>query len=446
MPTLCFDPIGGASGDMILGALFDLGADVAAVDAALRSTGLDGFAIDFERRQDANQIVCGFCDVRDLSAHHHGHDASREHDGSPGERGHRHPHPHTDSDTGHDASTGNDGPPGKRGHRHHHRSLGEILAMIEGGEFADRAKERAVAVFTRLAEAEGAVHGIPPENVHFHEVGAVDSIVDIVGACVALELLQVDTILCSQLKVGHGTVKCAHGVLPVPAPATCKLIEGHAVKRLDVPCELTTPTGAALLTTLSSGSWNDLPLNIIKIGAGHGTRVHQNVPNMIRAMLCEQEIGSQVLTMLEADIDDDTPERLAYVADRLRCNGALDVTLLPVQMKKGRPGQRVNVLVEKASEQTAVRLLLDESSTIGVRSHAVRRYALPRRAGVVSTPWGEVKVKIIDRPWGAEAVPEFEDCRRLAETTAVPLRRIMIAAGSTSSVVSGPGQESTRVQ
>ena len=388
MSILCFDPVGGAAGDMILASLFDLGASVDHVDAAIRSMGLETFSIDFTRRQDARHIVCGFCEVSD---HHHHHD-------------------HDD------------------GHHHHGRHLEEILAMIGRGDFPQRAKDRATSVFKRLAEAEGAVHGMPPEKVHFHEVGAVDSIVDIVGCCVAMELLDVSTVFCSELKIGQGTVTCAHGVLPVPAPATSKLIEGTSVRRLAVDAELTTPTGAALLATLSQGPWNNIPLALGKIGVGHGRREHAQVPNIIRAYLCDDHVSHQLLTILEADIDDDTPERLAYVSEIALKAGALDVTTLPVRMKKGRDGCRINVLTDMSHAESLSRLLLDESGTLGVRSHPVDRVALPRQEGTVGTPWGPVKVKVVSRPSGTERVPEFEDCRRLAERAGVPLRKIMLAA------------------
>ncbi|MDT8391965.1 MAG: nickel pincer cofactor biosynthesis protein LarC [Lentisphaeria bacterium] len=394
MSMLCFDPVGGAAGDMILASLFDLGAPVKAVDAAIRSMGLEAFTIDFQRRQDANHIVCGFCEVSELHHHHHAHDDDHARD------------------------------------HHHGRHLAEILAMIAKGDFSQRAKDRAARVFRRLADAEGAVHGMPPEKVHFHEVGAVDSIVDIVGCCVAMDLLDVNTVLCSELKIGQGTVTCAHGVLPVPAPATSKLIEGFPIRRLAVDAELTTPTGAALLTTLSQGNWTNLPLTLGKIGIGHGCREHQHVPNVIRAYLCDDQITHQLLTILEADIDDDTPERLAYVSEKLAAAGALDVTTMPVRMKKGRDGCRINVLATCLEADSLARVLLDESGTIGVRFHTINRVVLPREAGTVDTPWGRVKVKVVIRPSGVEKVPEFEDCRRLAEETRVPLRKIMLAAAA----------------
>ncbi len=419
MAMVCFDPVGGAAGDMILAALFDAGADPAAVAAALRTTGLDDFEIDFQRRPDANGIVCGFCEVRTPHAptatvtasqpsadpHDHDHDHDHEHD-----HGHAHDHGH--------------------GHGHQGRRLGEILALIDAGQFAGRVKQRATAIFRRLAAAEAAVHGIAPEEVHFHEVGAVDAFVDIVGSCLALEQLDADQIHCSELKIGQGTVRCAHGVLPVPAPATAKLIEGFAVRRLALDCELTTPTGAAILTTLSAGPWHNLPLTVGRVGVGHGRREHAGVPNVIRAFVGTATAAGELVEMLETDIDDDTGERLGVLAERLRAAGALDVTLAPIYMKKQRPGSRVGVLCQAGRTAALVRLLLDESSTIGVRVQPLRRFTLPRQASRLTTPWGEVEAKRIERPSGVEIAPELESCRRLAEQTGVPLRRIMAAASA----------------
>lgn len=391
MPTVCFDPIGGAAGDMILASLLDLGADVREVDRRLRSTGLTGFDLAFERRRDSQHIQGGFCRVS-VAEEDHGHD-------------HRHDHGHG-------------------------RHLPDILAMIEAGDLAERAQSRARTIFERLAFAESAVHGISPEEVHFHEVGAVDSIVDIVGTCIALELLDVESVFCGPFKIGSGTVTCAHGVLPVPAPATAKLLEGWPFERLPVDGECTTPTGAAILTALSEGPWEGVPLRMTRGGAGQGSRQHPGVPNVIRAYLCEAPPNSEALEVLQTDIDDDTPERIADLAERLRNAGARDVVLLPTIMKKGRAGTRLEVLVERHLSPELVDVLLRESSTIGVRAHSVRRCALSRTPVSVETPWGLVQAKCVERPDGPETVPEYESCRALAESAGVSLRRVMQAAGA----------------
>jgi len=395
MPTICFDPISGASGNMILGALFDLGADVDAVDRAVRSSGLHGFELTFAREPDSNGIMTGYCAV----------------------------HVHHDDD--HDHGDGNK-------HHHHHRHLGHILEMIDRAEVADRAKDRARRIFERLGDAEAAVHGIPVEEVHFHEVGAVDSIVDIFGTCVALELLDIEHVYCSAIKVGKGTLRCAHGVLPVPAPATAKLIEGFPVRRLDIQSELTTPTGAAILTTLSEGDWAGIEMRMLRCGVGRGTRKLEQIPNVIRAFLCDVPPATQFVEVIETDIDDDTPERLALVADLLLGGGALDVTSSSVAMKKGRVGTRLSILARAGDSARLADLVFRHSSTIGVRVMPARRYVLPREAGEVQTPWGAVRVKRIVRPDGVDAVPEFESCRQVAEAAGVPIRRVMLAASGRS--------------
>ncbi len=311
----------------------------------------------------------------------------------------------------------------------HGRRLPEILALLEAGELSDRSRDRARRIFQRLAEAEGAVHGIAPNEVHFHEVGAVDSIVDIFGVCIALDLLDVEAVYSSPCKTGRGTVQCAHGLLPVPAPATVKLLEGHPMVRLPIDAELTTPTGAAILTTLSRGSWDMLPVRMLRCGAGHGRRELAQVPNVIRAYLCQRDPETDVLHILQADLDDDTPERIAHVADHLRGLGARDVLLLPVTMKKGRIGTRLEALFDGERLPAGADALLRESGTIGARSFPVRRYILEREAVQLNTPWGTVDGKQVQRPDGPETIPEYESCRQLAETSGVSLRRIMLSAG-----------------
>ncbi len=392
MHTICFDPFTGASGDMILAALFDLGADPTETARQIRSGGLTGFEIHFERRTAPNGLVCGYCEVGVHEAHSHGHS-------------------HAD--------------PG-------HRGLCEILAMIEASAAHVRAKSRASEVFRRLGEAEAAVHGVPVEDIHFHEVGAVDSVVDVFGACIALELLEIDRVLCSDFKTGHGTVRCAHGVLPVPAPATARLLAGALVTKLDIPSELTTPTGAAILTTLSEGDWTGIPLRLLRSGVGHGRKEFETRPNILRAHLCQAAGGGVVkgerITLMECEIDDQTPEVTAHTAARLMERGALDVSLTPVLMKKGRPGTRLTILAPPETVPALTRSLLSESSTIGVRMWDVSRQVLPRSRTTVSTPWGEVACKRVGRPTGVELVPEYESCREIAEAAGVPLRAVMDAA------------------
>ncbi len=454
MPTLCFDPVGGAAGDMILAALLDLGADPDEVVRQIRSTGMHEFDLQFERRQDDRKITAGFCDVRvhgEQHEHEHGeshatehsHEHEHEHGGAHGhgeERGEEHGHGHGH---GHGHEHGREAAHShehthehehehEHGHEHEHvhgRRLPEILALLETGDLSERSRDRARRIFQRLAEAEAAVHGIAPNEVHFHEVGAVDSIVDIFGVCIALDLLDVDAVYSTPCKTGRGTVQCAHGLLPLPAPATVKLLEGHRMVRLPVDAELTTPTGAAILTTLSQGSWEMLPIRMLRCGTGHGRRELAEVPNVIRAYLCQTDPDTEILNILQADLDDDTPERIAHVAEQLRRLGARDVLLLPVTMKKGRIGTRLEALFDGERLPGGADALLRESGTIGARAFPVRRYILERSAVRLQTPWGTVDGKQVQRPDGPETIPEYESCRQLAETTGVSLRRIMLAAG-----------------
>lgn len=393
MPNLCFDPVAGASGNMILGALFDLGASVAEVDRLLRTTGVTEFRLAFEQSRDAQGILSGYCEVK---LHEHKHE-------------HKHEHEH--------------------GHGHAHgRRLPEILDLIQAADVPRRAADRAAAVFRRLADAEAAVHGIAPGEVHFHEVGAVDAFVDIVGTCIALELLNVDHIFCSDLKIGHGTVRCAHGILPLPAPATAKLIQGFRITRLDAPVELTTPTGAALLTTLSHGDWTGMSLPLRRVGTGRGTRTLPNLPNVIRAYLVDQPPGGDWVELVETDVDDDTPENLADLATRLLAAGARDVTMAHLLMKKGRPGVRLTIIAPHGRGQEFAQAVLTHATTIGVRIHPCRRVCLPRCPITVSTPWGELAAKRITRPDGStEVQPEYEASRALAEKAGIPLRHVLRA-------------------
>lgn len=303
--------------------------------------------------------------------------------------------------------------------------------MIDRSEASPRAKERATAIFRRLGAAEAAVHGVDIEEVHFHEVGAVDSIVDIFGICIALDQLGIDQVYCSDFKVGCGTIRCAHGVIPVPAPATVKLLEGFPVERLDIRSELTTPTGAAVLTTLTVGDWRGLPMQVLKTGAGHGRREFTERPNMIRAFLVELAgtgLVQDAVAVLESDLDDESPEILGALLDALLAAGALDASYQAVQMKKNRPGTHLSVLCPPDRTAALAELILTQTSTIGVRTTTARRYTLPRSQQTVTTPWGPVLCKRVERPDGPDLIPEYEACRAVAASAGVPLRRVMAAA------------------
>jgi uncharacterized protein (TIGR00299 family) protein len=310
--------------------------------------------------------------------------------------------------------------------------LSEILALIGRLEAPERARERAARIFQRLGEAEAAVHGVPVDQVHFHEVGAVDSIADIVGICLALEQLGVERVYCSVLPVGEGTIRCAHGILPNPAPATARLLQGFDIVRLPIRAELTTPTGAAVLTTLSEGPWERLPLRLLGTGIGHGRKEFEVLPNIVRAFLAEvseaQSLGGDTVSILECDTDDQTGEVSGALLEELLQAGALDVSLVPVQMKKNRPGVRLTVLCRPGDAKRLATLILGRSSTIGLRTWQAERRVLPRGQGNADTPWGQVACKRIERPDGTELAPEFESARRLAESAGVPVRHVLDAA------------------
>jgi uncharacterized protein (TIGR00299 family) protein len=308
-----------------------------------------------------------------------------------------------------------------------HRHLPHILKMIDAGALPGRAKQNASAVFRRLGEAEAAVHRVPVEKVHFHEVGAVDSIIDIVGACLALELLEIDTLVCSPLNLGSGTVNTEHGLLPVPAPATAALVQGKPVYSRGPAMELTTPTGAAVVTTLASEFGPMPPMLISSGGYGAGTRDFPDQPNVLRALVGEASGAEEAttVTVIEANIDDLSPQILGYAMERLLEGGALDVTLQPVQMKKNRPGTLLRVLAKREDRDRLAAIIFGETSTLGLRMYTAERRVQSRQWVEVATRHGAVRMKVAGD--GAYA-PEFEDCRRLALETGAPLKEIIAEA------------------
>jgi len=310
------------------------------------------------------------------------------------------------------------------------RRLRDVKQVIRAAGLSERVKEGATRVFERLAEAEAHAHGIPPEEVHFHEVGAVDSMVDIVGTVCGLERLGVEEVCFSTLRLGGGTVETAHGRLPVPAPATAFLIAGLRCEFGPVESELLTPTAAALLTTL--GSQRHPPgLLLERTGCGAGSRDHPGHPNVLRVFLGRPatRARSDTAWLLEANLDDTTPETCAHALDRLLAAGALDAYLLPVQMKKSRPGWVLCALAGDESLARVEEIFFRETTTLGVRRYRVERTKLDRETCTVQTEYGPVRVKV-GRLDGEELTvsPEFEDCRRLALERQVPLRRVADAA------------------
>jgi uncharacterized protein (TIGR00299 family) protein len=380
-----FDCFSGISGDMVLGALVDAGADLGQLEHELRKLKLDGWKISAEKVQ-RRAIFATHVKVE-----------SSEH--------------------------------------HHHRGLSVILRMIDEAGLAPRAAERARRIFTRLGEAEARVHQVPVEKVHFHEVGAVDSIVDIVGAAVGFELLGLDEFACSALDVGGGQVKTAHGLLPVPAPATADLLRGAPTYSSGVLRELVTPTGAAIATTLSS-HYAEMPrMTLRAIGYGAGTADLAEKPNVLRLLVGENAVSEAgeywdaPVTVIETNVDDMSPQIYGYFAERALAAGALDVFSTPAQMKKNRPGLLVTVLCDAEKVPQLIDLFFRETTTIGVRAHEVRRKTLERELVPVDTAFGSVRVKL-SRMNGSllNAMPEYDDCQRIASERGVPLKEIISAA------------------
>ncbi|AGC48571.1 hypothetical protein MYSTI_07299 [Myxococcus stipitatus DSM 14675] len=378
---LYLEPVGGIAGDMFLAAGIDLGLAPEAIEAALRGLKVPGWKLAVSRA--VRHAISG-----------------------------------THLDVVLDAREA-----------HPHRAYADIRRLIESATtLPDRAKQRALAVFRAIGEAEAKVHGVSIDDIHFHEVGAVDSIVDICGAAVVLELLGDPEVHAAPPPLGSGTIRVAHGAMPIPVPATLELLRDVPV-RFEGVGELTTPTGAALLKVLTKiGHPPDFIVE--KVGYGVGTKDFRDRPNVLRASLGRMEASrSDGLWVVEANLDDATPQLLGHLVERMLGVGALDAWVAPVVMKKSRPGHLLSVLTEAGLRDAVVDTLLRESTSLGVRYHRVERQALERDWVEVATPWGKVRVKrgLLN---GAvlNAHPEFEDCRRIAEEAKVPVKQVMAAA------------------
>jgi len=312
-----------------------------------------------------------------------------------------------------------------------HRSLSAILDILQKSKLSPRVREQAAAIFRKLGEAEAAVHDVPIEKVHFHEVGALDAIVDIVGACIGFESLGIEQFSCSPLNVGGGTAKMAHGVLPVPAPATAKLLQGKPTYSNGVQKELVTPTGAAIVATLCASFGPQPPMSVSAIGYGAGTADLEGQPNVVRIMIGESAENTvagfdEEISVIEVNLDDMNPQIYGYFQEKALAAGALDVYTTPVQMKKNRPGMLLTLLCRPHDTAALMDLVFAETTTFGARTYRAQRRALPRELVSVHTQFGDVRVKI-SRVNGhiRHAAPEFEDCKKLAEEKNVPLHQVM---------------------
>lgn len=308
------------------------------------------------------------------------------------------------------------------------RTLPAILKILNDSSLDQQVITRSTAVFYALATAEAKVHGIAVDKVHFHEVGALDTIVDVVGTVLGLQQLGIKKLICSPLPTGHGFIKCAHGLLPLPAPAVCELLHGVPTYGIDdLKQELITPTGAALIATLADGYGPMPPMSITATGYGAGSRVLSNgQPNLLR-LITGWEAGvleSQSVEVIETNLDDWSPEGFPYLSDLLFKHGALDVTIAPIQMKKGRPGFTLQVISSNAFAHTIKDTILSETTAIGLRFRKEERRTLPREAIILDTKWGKIKAKRVHTPTGNVVYPEYEECRRTAELHKVPLQQV----------------------
>ena len=412
MKTLYLDIFSGISGDMFLGAMIDLGVDAAVLEAELAKLSLGGYQLHVGRKTKANIEGVKF-DVHLLPTK--GDEHSHEH-------GHSHSHSHDDN-----------------GHSHE-RNFADIQSLITDSSLSGWVKEKSIAVFRRVAEAEGKVHGMPPDEVHFHEVGAVDSIVDIVGGCIALELLDKPRVLAAPVTEGTGWVECAHGRFPVPTAATLEILgaRGVAVNQCDEPHELVTPTGAALLAEFAESFGLMRGVTPERIGYGLGTRDMNTRPNVLRAVLGQAEAATEAkpldwerdtVTVIETNLDDINAEHLGHFVETALEAGALDVFHTPIQMKKNRPGVLLTVLCAEADADRFSEMILRETTALGVRRHAADRRKLRREVVTVETPLGQVQVKL-GRLNGelVQAAPEYESCRDVAAKAGVPLKAVYAAA------------------
>ena len=414
MKIAYFDCFSGISGDMTLGALVDAGVPPEILTDGLATLKLNAeFSLHFEKA-----VKHGITGTRAIVKVHPAHTSHADsHHAHEHEHGHHHDHDHGPS-----------------------RHLSDIFKLLDDSDLDAEVRDTAKHVFDRLAEAEAKVHNTTKANVHLHEVSGIDSIVDIVGSVIGLAHLNVDAVYASPLSLGRGFVRCAHGLMPVPVPGTMELLQGVPIQQTDIPKELVTPTGAALITTLSQEFGVMPQMRLDRVGYGAGTRDLEQRPNLLRLCLGEKTSNSDSHTthhhaetdsvdIIETNVDDMSPEITGYVTSQLFEHGALDVFLTPTFMKKGRPATQITVLCPTTHRDQLIELLLTETTTFGVRLSSAARVKLRRDFVQVETQWGTVQAKrgylngtLI------KTVPEYEDCRRLAEQNSVPLRQVYTEA------------------
>ncbi len=404
MRALLLEPVGGIAGDMFMAAAIDLGVVTPEeIEAALKGLGLPGWRLELSRAE--RHAITGT--HVDVLVEEHGHVEV-----------------HADAHAAHE-----------------HRSLADIRRMIDACDtLSAAAKKTAQEIFTVIGEAEAKIHSVPIEKIHFHEVGAVDSIVDVCAAAFVRERLGVERVLCTPPPLGSGQVRTQHGMMPVPAPATLEILRDIPV-RFEGMGELTTPTGAAIVKVLADEVGPLPACTVKKVGYGVGTKDFRDRPNVLRASLAELQhrVSDEDVWVLEVNLDDASPQLLGALMESLLEAGALDAFVVPALMKKGRPGHLLTALCSPADRERLTELLLRESTTLGVRAHRSERTILERRFETVKTPWGEVKVKLGVRDgsvWNAQ--PEFEDCRALARSAGVPVKDVHAAAVAAAEALRRP--------
>ncbi|MEO6846197.1 MAG: nickel pincer cofactor biosynthesis protein LarC [Chthoniobacterales bacterium] len=429
MKILYLDCLSGISGDMSVGALCDLGVKPEEINAALACHNLGKeFHAHYGREQRQHIEGVKF----DVHAHNHDHSHSHEHRHTqePGHT-HEHEHSHCEGHPHHDEPHQH----GEHSHEHSHdthvhgRSFREIYELLTKSELSPFVKTHAISIFQRIAIAEGKIHGMSPEEVTFHEVGAIDSIVDIVGVCAGIEALKVGKIVASSLFEGSGSIQCAHGSFPLPAPATLEILKGIELRQIAEPYEFITPTGAGILAEFVS-EFGPMPaLRIEKIGYGIGTRKLPTRPNVLRAILGEaagnHSEETDEIVQIETNIDDLSPEILGYAMEKLLAEGALDVFTTPTGMKKSRAGFLLTVLCEEGKRELMEEIIFRETSAFGLRKSVMQRSKLTREIREVSTPWGPVSVKLGHRNGQLVQVsPEFEACKKVAQSAGVAISEV----------------------
>ena len=441
------DCFSGISGDMFLGALVDAGVSPKLLEDTVA-------ALDIGARLEISRVVRGGISAAKVDVYSNGEkDLPREVFWQQQGHGHTHDHQHLEPVLGQSAvTTQHDHSHDNHSHHTHShgRSLTEIRAIIGKAAISSTAKATAIRIFEALGEAEAEIHETTVDAVHFHEVGAVDAMVDIVCAAVGAESLAIQEWVCSPLNVGGGTVKCAHGTLPVPAPATLKLLRDAPVYSSGPQVELVTPTGAAIVKTLSTRFTPFPAMKIEKAGYGAGTRDFPEHPNLLRLTIGEitaaeradtsppasHNPSTEKITVLEANLDDLSPQVLAYAMERLLAEGALDVFSVPVQMKKSRPGALLTVLAKMEDADRLTKLIFAETTTLGVRRREEHRQTLSRRWETVNTTWGPVRIKIANMNGTvSNYAPEYEDCRALAEAHHIPLKQVIQQAAQAYATV-----------